>query len=341
MMTQSIPLDNCEVTRVGKFPPNLQQSDAHAEAAESLSQLEKDNSTIVTNGNSESAMAPQKVRTERYVKVSVRGLSFVKSKSLFLSWFLDNNGLPDCCTLLIPERHPNVILSFKGTHGWIELDTNHCKAPDYEVQFELKLHHAFLNRRRYVQNQPIVLRFFLLDKRENGTIESFGEVLLSVLLMSSKCANRTLIAHYVPDDSRSIPSTPSIKNPPPQQQTTSISMPTHHHNNNDRKRIEVYEDEDTAIGQPLNPQQTLAAIHHQVSQHHQAMHPSNMSNNMGHSMSPQQVLHHQMSQQQMNQQGMNHHHHHALSAPPHMNPQVMSHQMLTPQQMYGFHPSQN
>jgi len=43
----------------------------------------------------------------------------------------------------------------------------------------------------------------------------------------------------------------------------------------------------------------------------------------------------------MNQQGMNHHHHHALSAPPHMNPQVMSHQMLTPQQMYGFHPSQN
>lgn len=39
MMTQSIPLDNCEVTRVGKFPPNLQQSDAHSEAAESLSQV--------------------------------------------------------------------------------------------------------------------------------------------------------------------------------------------------------------------------------------------------------------------------------------------------------------
>jgi len=325
-MTQSIPLDNCEVTRVGKFPPNLQQSDAHAEAAESLTSLEKENSTIVTNGNSESAMAPQKVRTERYVKVSVRGLNFVKSKSLFLSWFLDNNGLPDCCTLLIPERHPNVILSFKGTHGWIELDTNHCKAPDYEVQFELKLHHAFLNRRRYVQNQPIVLRFFLLDKKENGTIESFGEVLLSVLLMSSKCANRTLIAHYIPDEKHapSVPPTPPVIKNPPQQQQQNNMMQNHHH---ERK---LYEDEDTAIGQPLNPQHTMAAMHHQTNQYHQ-MHPSNMN----HSMSPQQVMHHQMSQQAMN------HHHHGLSAPPHLNPQVMSHQILTPQQMYGYHPNQN
>jgi hypothetical protein len=158
----------------------------------------------------ESALAPQKVRTERYVKVSVKGVSVAKQKNLFLSWFLDNNGLPDCCLLMIPERHPNVIISFKGTHGWIEVDTNHCRAPEYEIQFELKLHHALLNRRRYVQNQPIVLRFFLLDKRDDGSIANVGEILLSVLLMSSKCANRTLIAHlvdsaYKPRDSVPMP----------------------------------------------------------------------------------------------------------------------------------------
>jgi len=87
-----------------------------------------------------------------------------------------------------------VIISFKGTHGWIELETNHCKSPDFEIHFELKLHHSLLNRKRYLQNQPILLRFFLLDKQEDGNINNIGEVLLNVLLMSSKCSNRTLIA---------------------------------------------------------------------------------------------------------------------------------------------------
>jgi hypothetical protein len=315
MMTQSIPLDNIESPRgQSKFS---NQADPHAEAAESLSQLEKDSSTIVTNGNSESAMAPQKVRTERYVKVSVRGLNFVKQKSLFLSWFLDNNGLPDCCTLLIPERHPNVILSFKGTHGWIELDTNHCKAPDYEVQFELKLHHAFLNRRRYVQNQPIVLRFFLLDKRENGTIESYGEVLLSVLLMSSKCANRTLIAHYVPDEKHAPPPTPSIKNSPIMAQPTNLSnipqLPQHDRKQHYDMRSED-EDNSVAIGQPHQ-----SMLHHGQMQHHQMIQSGPNSPGMNHSMPS-------MNQQMMNHQSMNLHQMNPLMNAPHLNPQVMSHQ---------------
>jgi len=74
-------------------------------------------------------------------------------------------------------------------------------APDFEIQFELKLHHALLNQRRYSQShQPVVLRFYLLEKREDGMINNLGEVLLSLLLMSSKCPNRTLIAHLVGDE---------------------------------------------------------------------------------------------------------------------------------------------
>jgi len=216
MQVQALDLDSCEVTPnrgvAAKFDSIVAAHEASA--AEGLSQLLNTSKLELPSlpsptgsiGSSspittaDSALSPQKVRTERYVKVSVKGVSVARQKNLFLSWFLDNNGLPDCCLLLIPERHPNVIISFKGTHGWIELDTNHCRAPDYEIQFELKLHHAFLNRRRYVQNQPIVLRFFLLDKREDGSINNLGEVLLSVLLMSSKCANRNLIAHLVKDD---------------------------------------------------------------------------------------------------------------------------------------------
>jgi len=211
MQIQTLDMDTVEINpNRAKFESLVAAHEASA--AEGLSQLlhhskmdipsslPNPTSSIMSSSPQESGLSPQKVRTERYVKVSVKGVNIARQKNLFLSWFLDNNGLPDCCLLLIPERHPNVIISFKGTHGWIELDTNHCRAPDFEIQFELKLHHAFLNRRRYVQNQPIVLRFFLLDKREDGSISNLGEVLLSVLLMSSKCANRSLIAQLVKDD---------------------------------------------------------------------------------------------------------------------------------------------
>jgi hypothetical protein len=153
------------------------------------------------NSGSSEILAPQKVRTERYVKVSLKGLHIAYQKSLFLSWFLDNNGLPDSCLLLIPERHPNVIINFKTTHGWIEVETKACVPPEYEVQFDLKLHHATLNQRRYAQShQPVVLRFYLMDKREDGSMQNVGEVILSLLLMSSKCPNRTLIAHLLQDE---------------------------------------------------------------------------------------------------------------------------------------------
>jgi len=155
-------------------------------------------STVIAQQSNEGILAPQKVRTERYVKVSLKGITSAAQKPLYLSWFLDNNGLPDTCLLLIPERHPNVIINFKTTHGWVEIETKGCSSPDYEIQFELKLHHTTLNVRRYSQShQPIVLRFFLLEKREDGMIVNLGEVLLSLLLMSSKCPNRTLIAHLV------------------------------------------------------------------------------------------------------------------------------------------------
>jgi len=158
-------------------------------------------STNTMSSANEAILAPQKVRTERYVKVSLKGVAAASQKPLYLSWFLDNNGLPDSCLLLIPERHPNVIINFKTTHGWIEVETKPCVSPEYEVQFELKLHHALLNQRRYSQShQPVVLRFFLLEKREDGSINNLGEVLLSLLLMSSKCPNRTLLAHLIPDE---------------------------------------------------------------------------------------------------------------------------------------------
>jgi len=172
--------------------PYMQPNNNNSHSTASQSQVQP---------TTEGILAPQKVRTERYVKVSLKGVSCVAQKPLYLSWFLDNNGLPDSCLLLIPERHPNVIINFKTTHGWIEVETKSCTAPDYEIQFELKLHHALLNQRRYAQShQPVVLRFFLLEKREDGMINNLGEVLLSLLLMSSKCPNRTLVAHLVNEE---------------------------------------------------------------------------------------------------------------------------------------------
>ena len=323
--------------------------------------------TIVTSANTpENALAPQKVRTERYVKVSVKGMPVARSKSLFLSWFLDNNGLPDCCLLLIPERHPNVIISFKGTHGWIEIDAAHCKAPDYEIQFELKLHHAFLNRRRYVQNQPIVLRFFLLDKREDGQINNLGEVLLSVLLMSSKCANRTLIAHFIKDDkqrdlSMQIPLNPSLSLAPSDRKSYEIDQddnqlqvpPTLNNSNNNNSNNNSSNNNNNN----LNVAATYAALahhHHHISPHHYSNHltmgnnnsNNNPNGNTNNNMSHQQQQHtmtqqqHQQHQQQQQQQLAHSHSHHPM-VQHHMgvhslNPQVLSHpQLLQSQALYA------
>jgi len=180
-------------------------------------------STATAQQSNEGILAPQKVRTERYVKVSLKGVVAAAQKPLYMSWFLDNNGLPDAGLLLIPERHPNVIINFKTTHGWVEVETKGCIAPDFEIQFELKLHHATLNMRRYSQShQPVVLRFFLLEKREDGMMVNLGEVLLSLLLMSSKCPNRTLIAHLV-NQSEEKPE------PPIREQYPSMSVPVNMH----------------------------------------------------------------------------------------------------------------
>lgn len=141
----------------------------------------------------DSSTAPQKVRTERYIKVIVRSCQQVANKQLFLSWFLDNNGLPDSCLLLIPERHPNAIINFKGINGWIEIDTKNVGSPEYAIEFELKLQHSFLNRKNNLQNQPIGLRFFLLDKQIDGSITCLGEVMLNVILMSAKCSTKALV----------------------------------------------------------------------------------------------------------------------------------------------------
>jgi len=216
-MSQPSPLQQALAPKMEM--PYMQQNNNNSHSTASQSQVQP---------TTEGILAPQKVRTERYVKVSLKGVASVAQKPLFLSWFLDNNGLPDTCLLLIPERHPNVIINFKTTHGWIEVETKSCTAPDYEIQFELKLHHALLNQRRYAQShQPVVLRFFLLEKREDGMINNLGEVLLSLLLMSSKCPNRTLVAHLVNEDK-------SEQQQQQQQQNTKVNeyiaqQPTYSH----------------------------------------------------------------------------------------------------------------
>ena len=110
-MNMNLPM----IQQCQQATPSQQDWKEAAEALTSILSVGKGDSSNVANGSltSENSLAPQKVRTERYVKVSVKGFSMTKQKSLFLSWFIDNNGLPDACLLLIPERHPNVIISFK------------------------------------------------------------------------------------------------------------------------------------------------------------------------------------------------------------------------------------
>lgn len=175
----------------------------------------------------------QRVRRDRYVKLSIANLFEGEKEKVYFSWIYRGNGIPANAIVLVIRAPTKMILSFKDSQkSWCEMDRSLCtKENSFQVSTDIRLQKISEDEQDRVED---VLCFDLV-KTTNTEVKVIGTITISVTLMCTKCESTTIAG--------------LVKRCGNQPEADNVSSP-----NSDAVSVEVHSDDEAIQQHPQLPQ---------------------------------------------------------------------------------------